>query len=76
MSTAAVFLHTEKAFDKTWHSGLLHKLSELQFSIGLIKVISPFFTDRKFSLGRRRIFYVKKNSGRGGSKFNPRPNIV
>jgi hypothetical protein len=27
MSTAAVFLDMEKAFDTTWYSGLLHKLS-------------------------------------------------
>jgi chemotaxis methyl-accepting protein methylase len=32
MSTPAVFLDIEKAFDKTWHSGLLYKLSELEFS--------------------------------------------
>jgi hypothetical protein len=31
MSTAAVFLDIEKAFDKTWHSGLLYNLSELAF---------------------------------------------
>jgi hypothetical protein len=28
-STAAVFLDMEKTFDTTWHSGLLHKLSQL-----------------------------------------------
>jgi hypothetical protein len=31
MSTAAVFLDIEKAFDTTWHPGLLYKLSKLQF---------------------------------------------
>jgi hypothetical protein len=29
MTTAAVFLNIEKAFDTTWHSGLLYKLSKL-----------------------------------------------
>jgi retron-type reverse transcriptase len=29
MSTAAVFLDIEKAFDTTWHTGLLYKLSKL-----------------------------------------------
>jgi hypothetical protein len=29
MSMASVFLDIEKAFDKTWHLGLLYKLSEL-----------------------------------------------
>jgi hypothetical protein len=32
MSTADVFLAIEKAFDTTWHSGLLYKLSELLLS--------------------------------------------
>jgi hypothetical protein len=31
MSTAAVFLDIEKAFDTTWHPDLLYKLSESQF---------------------------------------------
>jgi hypothetical protein len=47
MSTAAVFLDIEKAFDKTWHSGLLHKLSELAFSTRLIKLVASFLTNRK-----------------------------
>jgi hypothetical protein len=32
MSTAAVFLDIEKAFNPTWQPGLLYKLSKLQFS--------------------------------------------
>jgi hypothetical protein len=31
LSTAAVFLDIEKAFDTTWHSGLLYKLSNWNF---------------------------------------------
>jgi hypothetical protein len=48
MSTAAVFLDIEKAFDKIWHLGLLYKLSELKFSISLIKLISSFLSQGKF----------------------------
>jgi hypothetical protein len=48
MSTAAVFLDIKKAFDKTWHRGLLYKLYTLKFSISLIKFISPFLSQRKF----------------------------
>jgi hypothetical protein len=42
MSTAAVFLDIEKAFDTTWHIGLLCKLYELNFSISPIEFISYF----------------------------------
>jgi hypothetical protein len=43
MSTAAVFLDTEKAFDTTWHPGFLYKLPKLQFSTSLIKLLTHFF---------------------------------
>jgi retron-type reverse transcriptase len=48
LSTAAVFLDIEKAFDTTWHTGLLYKLSKLEFSTSLIKLISSFLSQRKF----------------------------
>jgi hypothetical protein len=48
MSTAAVFLNIEKVFDTTWHPVLLYKLSNLTFSISLIKLISSFLSQRKF----------------------------
>jgi hypothetical protein len=48
MSTTAVFLDIEKAFDTTWEPGLLYKLSKLQFSTSLIKLIGSFLSQRKF----------------------------
>jgi hypothetical protein len=48
MSTAAVFLDIEKAFDTTWQPGLLYKLSKLQFLTSSIKLISSFLSQRKF----------------------------
>jgi hypothetical protein len=48
MSTAAVFLDTEKAFDTTWHPGLFCKLSNLTFLTHLIKLISSCLLQRKF----------------------------
>jgi len=48
MSTAEVVLNIEKAFDTTWHPGLLYKLSKLHFSANFIKLISSFLTNRKF----------------------------
>jgi hypothetical protein len=50
MSMAAVFLDIEKAFDTTWHPGLLHKLPELEFLTSLIKFITSFRTNRKFKV--------------------------
>jgi hypothetical protein len=46
--TAAVFLDIDKAFDITLYTGLLYKLSELEFSTSLIKLIAYSLTDRKF----------------------------
>jgi hypothetical protein len=46
ISTAAVFLDIEKAFDTTWHTGLLYKLSKFEFSINLIKLVSSFLSQR------------------------------
>jgi hypothetical protein len=43
MITAAVFLDIEKAFHRTWHSGLLFMLCNLKFSNSLAKLIGPFF---------------------------------
>jgi hypothetical protein len=48
MSSAAVFLDIEKAFDTTWHHGFLYKLSKLEFSTSVIKLISSFLTEGKF----------------------------
>jgi retron-type reverse transcriptase len=48
MSTAAVFLDIKKAFDTTWHSGLMYKLSKLEFSNSLTKLIGSFLSQRKF----------------------------
>jgi hypothetical protein len=48
MSTAAVFLKIEKAFDTSLHPGLLYELSKLHFSANLIKLISLFLSKRQF----------------------------
>jgi hypothetical protein len=40
MSMAAEFLDIEKAFDTTWHFGLLRKFSELEFLTSLLKLIA------------------------------------
>jgi hypothetical protein len=52
MSIAAVFLDIEKAFDTTWHLGFLCKLSEVNLLISVMKLISPFLFQRKFTAFR------------------------
>jgi hypothetical protein len=47
MSKAALFLDIAKAFDTKWHPGLLYELSKLEFLASLIKLISPFLSQRK-----------------------------
>jgi len=48
MSTPAVLLDIEKAFDTIWFPGLLYKLSKFHFASSLIKLISAFLSNRKF----------------------------
>jgi hypothetical protein len=43
MLMAIVFLDIEKAVDSTWHLGFQYKLSNLKFSVSLIKLISLSF---------------------------------
>jgi hypothetical protein len=47
MSTAAVNLDIEKAFDTTLQPGLLYRLFKLQFSTSFIKLIGSFLSQRK-----------------------------
>jgi hypothetical protein len=48
LSTAAVFLDIEKAFDTKWHAGLLYRLSKFKSSSSLIKLLSSFLSQRNF----------------------------
>jgi hypothetical protein len=73
MSTAAVFLDIQKTFDKTWHLGLLYKLSELKLSTSLIKLINPFLYQRKF---RVSVEGEMSTPSRGATRFRPVPHIV
>jgi hypothetical protein len=73
MSTAAVFLDIEKAFDTTWHSGLICKLSELEFSTSLIKLIASFLTGRKFKILVEDEFYTPKKFLQGCLKVSSFP---
>jgi hypothetical protein len=65
MSTAAVFLDIEKAFDTMCYSDLICKLSELVFSTSLIKLIASFLTDKKFRILVDGEFYTPRKIAAG-----------
>jgi hypothetical protein len=77
MSTAAVFLDMEKAFDTTCHTGLLYKLSKLEFSVNLIILISSFLFERKFkSFCRGQDVYAEIYGSGGATRFSPVPHTI
>lgn len=47
-STASAFLDVEKAFDKIWHPGLIHKLRKAEISKSMTRLIQNYLTDRSF----------------------------
>jgi hypothetical protein len=47
-NTASIFLDVENAFDRVWHDGLLYKISKLNISTEIIKIIQSFLSDRIF----------------------------
>jgi hypothetical protein len=50
ISTAAIFLDIGKAFDTKWHTDLLYKLSKLECSSSLLKLVISFLSQRKVSV--------------------------
>ena len=47
-STVAFFLDTSKAYDSTWHTGLIYKFIQMNLSGELIRVIDSFIAHRSF----------------------------
>jgi hypothetical protein len=64
-STSAVFSNVDKASDTTKHSGLLHKVSELQFPTSLVKLIANFLTNKKFKISIEGLFSTPKEMAAG-----------
>jgi hypothetical protein len=77
MYTADVFLDIEKAFDTTWHPGLICELSKLGFSTSLIRLISSFLSQRKFRISVEYDMSTPREMKTGGAtRFWPVPNTL
>lgn len=48
--TAAIFLDIEKAFDRVWHLGLVHKLRQAEINGNLIELIADYLDNRTFQV--------------------------
>jgi len=73
MSTAVVFLDIEKAFDTTWHIGLLCRLPNYIFG-KIYEAQQLILNTQKFQiLGRRQIIHAQKNISRGDKRLRPEP---
>ena len=74
MYMGALFIDIEKAFDKVWHSGLLHNLDELEIPVYLGRWIESYLTGRHFRVRVGQILSEIKLIGAGvpqGSVLGP-----
>ena len=46
----AVFIDVEKAFDSVWHNGLRYKLMNSELPNKIIRLMSPFISDRTITV--------------------------
>lgn len=61
--SVAVFLDVEKAFDRVWHEGLIHKMTRTTTPPALIRIVASFLADRQF-------FVTVENASSGHKKIN------
>ncbi|GBO26467.1 RNA-directed DNA polymerase from mobile element jockey [Araneus ventricosus] len=70
--TGAVFLDIQKAFDRVWQDGLIHKLIHYKTPSYLIKLIDSYLLERKFAVRVKNELSSTKNINAGvaqGSKI-------
>lgn len=54
-NTAAILLDVEKAFDKVWHDGCIHKLTQFVIPSQLINIIISFLSDHTLQIKKDSI---------------------
>jgi hypothetical protein len=64
-STAAIFLDIQKAFDKVWIPGLIHKLINYNFPPYLIKIIESYLSNRTFQVKINKTLSIKQKMNAG-----------
>ncbi|GBM48307.1 RNA-directed DNA polymerase from mobile element jockey [Araneus ventricosus] len=72
--TGAVFLDIQKAFDRVWQDGLIHKLIHYKTTSYLIKLIDSYLLESKFAVRVKNELSSTKNINAGvaqGSKIGP-----
>ena len=69
--TLAVYIDYQKAYDKVWHKGLIVKLCRMGISLGLLKLIISWLSDRSayvvFGKSASKIFYMYVGLPQGSS---------
>jgi hypothetical protein len=76
MSTSAVFLDIEEAFSTTWHTGLLYKLSKLNISTRMTKLINSFLLQRNFIVLVEGEMSTPRCMKTGATRFRPVPHSI
>ncbi|GBN31349.1 RNA-directed DNA polymerase from mobile element jockey [Araneus ventricosus] len=72
--TESVFLDIQKAFDRAWQDGFIHKLIHYKTPSYLIKLIDSYLLERKFAVRVKNELSSTKNINAGvaqGSKIGP-----
>jgi hypothetical protein len=77
LTTAAVVVNIEVAFDMAWHFGLPRKLPKLELSTDIIKRVTLFPVATKIqSFDRRRNIYTMGNASKTVLMFHLILNIL
>ncbi|GBP33481.1 RNA-directed DNA polymerase from mobile element jockey [Eumeta japonica] len=62
--TVAVLLDMEKAFDRVWHDGLIHKLLDTSLPSALTRVVTNFLQRRGFCVAVDDVLFALRPIGR------------
>lgn len=73
-NTAAIFLDVEKALDRVWNEGLLHKLLQIGTPMNIVTIIKSFIENRTFKVRQEEYLSTSRSALAGvpqGSCLSP-----